>query len=110
MSTEELRMILEAVGQLGGEGKAAFIAWAALAYLPGVLGWMFTISEIAWVVLRVVCQCLGPTRPTLSRIQVARDALRELYLYGEDTEHSSDIRDMYWRLNAICKENHNERE
>lgn len=54
MNTEELKMVLETIGQLGAAGKEAFIVWLAAKYgfaliqagmvLCGILGlpWMIT--------------------------------------------------------------------
>lgn len=57
MNTEELKMVLETIGQLGAAGKEAFVIWVVLKYgamliqgamlLCGVLG-------LPWIITRCI--------------------------------------------------------
>lgn len=54
MNTEQLQIIVNAIQQLGEDGKVAFIWWLVLDNLPGVLGWMCTLVTIYFIVRHIV--------------------------------------------------------
>lgn len=50
MNIEELKLILEAVSQLGAQGKEAFIWWLILETVPSFLIWSGIVGAIYYVI------------------------------------------------------------
>lgn len=110
MSIEELKLILEAVGQLGDAGKTAFIVWVLVENLSGVLGWIFTVSMLAVVALKItrtVADAGEHKRPPLTHIQAAALSARTAWLYGQGSEESAQAAyAAYVLLKPFAEEGH----
>lgn len=59
MGTEELRMLLDTLKQLGVEGKEAFIWWLIFDKALPVFGWLCSLSVSLWFGRGIVRQCVG---------------------------------------------------
>ena len=60
MSTEQLKMLLDAMQSLGAGGKEAFIWWLAMDKGLPVVGWLltlFAIVVVARLVIRHAANC-----------------------------------------------------
>lgn len=60
MSTEQLKMLLEAMQSLGAGGKDAFIWWLVMDKGLPFLGWLMTLGAIVFVarfVIRHAANC-----------------------------------------------------
>ena len=57
--TEELRIIMETIGQLGQAGKEAFIWWLVMSYLFRYLTVGFFIAILGFISCRIIAAVKG---------------------------------------------------
>lgn len=78
MSTEQLKMILDALQAMGAAGKDAFIWWLLLDKLPGFIGFLCFLG-VAYLVVRMLIRYLSGTGD-MSAAKRAASAMNDAWL------------------------------
>lgn len=108
MSTEQLKMILDAMRSLGEGGSEAFIWWLLADKVFPYMAGASIVAMGAYTVLRIV-RHLNPTpgsnHQPLPRLAAAREAVRQLWLYddGATKEQTEATYNLYQAAEAIAK-------
>lgn len=104
MSTEELKLIIDAIRQLGAEGKSAFVWWLVVDKVVPTLGWLLTWGSLLLVVMRIVKTVWGTHDYARSDLEMARDLVRRVWLYGTPVGESAQVRAVYAALKNLVPE------
>lgn len=62
MNIEELKLILDMLGQLGAQGKEAFVWWVVLDKIPSLLIWIFVLATVCFMSNKLYKACLESTQ------------------------------------------------
>lgn len=106
MSTDQLKLIIDMINGLGGQGKEAFIWWLALTKGLEFIGYM-TAAVLLFIVatraVRYVYECHKPSHGT--RLENAHQAVTHWWLAerGEAGTKAFEIREELLKIMKAAK-------
>lgn len=103
MTTEELKMVLEALTALGAEGKSAFMLWVLADKIAPILGWLGTVGGLGWVALRMTRTLVTkPIEDPRTPAERMSDEVRHFWLY--QCPSNSELQVRAYELHVAAQE------
>jgi hypothetical protein len=105
VNIEELKLVMGLIKDLSDGAQSAFAWWLVASYGAHLLQMVLlagTVLGLAYIITRTILKVNAPTRR--SRLDAARDAVRDLWLYGSSSYESSDattFHEMYMKLKGL---------